>query len=77
MGTLSNCPICGKLRAHYNHKACSRELQRLYAPGTALHEEQLKDRAKRKASRVVLPCRRADIGSSRSGIFSRMRKGED
>lgn len=77
MGTLSNCPICGKLRAHYNHKACSRELQRLYAPGTALHSEQEKDRANRKASRVVLPARRADLVGSRSGIFSRMRKGEE
>ncbi|QPL10900.1 hypothetical protein PP754_gp059 [Pectobacterium phage Possum] len=75
--SLSNCPICGKLRAHYSHKECSRKLQRLYAPGTALHAEQAKDRAKRKAARVVLPCRRADLVGSKSGFFSRMRKGED
>lgn len=72
-----NCQICGKPKAVGNHRKCSRELQRMYAPGTALHAERQKDKAGRLASRVVLPARRVDIVGGQSGFFSRCRKGEE
>lgn len=75
MGFL--CQICGKYKSRGNHKSCSRKLQQLYAPGTALEEEARKDRAGRKASRVVLPARRVDIIGSKPGFFSKSRRGEE
>lgn len=71
------CPICGKARSAGNHRACSRELQRMYAPGTALHAERQLEMAGRKASKVVLPSRIHLSLSARSGFFSRSRKGEE
>lgn len=76
MSTLSNCPVCGKLRAHANHKECSRQLQRLYAPGTVLRQEQEKDRQMRKDSRLIRPFRRENSKGVRNVLFSRLRKGE-
>lgn len=71
------CAICGKAKSSGNHKACSRELQRMYAPGTALHKEQQLTLAGRKASVVVLPSRKHLGQIPRSGFFSRLRKGQD
>ena len=75
--TISSCPVCGKLRAHHSHKACSRKLQRLYAPGTALYDEQAKDLANRKASRIIMPIPTDAMQKKVGGVFSRLRKGED
>ncbi len=41
---ILKCGWCGKNRNQGNHRKCSKELQKMYAPGTALYKEQLATR---------------------------------
>jgi len=49
------CQLCGKNRNQGNHRKCSKKLQKIYAPGTALHAEQVATIQGRKAERELLP----------------------
>lgn len=72
-----NCPICGKSKAHNNHRKCSRKLQKMYAPGTELWAETEAERLGRKASVVVKPSRIHMGQGTKSGLFCRRTTGYD
>lgn len=51
---ILKCGWCGKNRNQGNHRKCSKELQKMYAPGTALYKEQLAIRQGMLAEREAI-----------------------
>lgn len=66
----SKCEICGKHRNVGSHKRCSREKQRMYAPGTALRAAQDAEQQGRKDSYVYRPLEVPE--RQKGGFFSRL-----
>lgn len=71
---LSKCEICGKHRNVGSHKRCSKEKQRMYAPGTTLKVAQDAELQGRKSAYVYRPLEIPE--RKKSGFFSRLVKGD-